>query len=105
MVDKKVVLITGAASGIGYEISMDFAKEGAKIVLTDINEEAVKRAADELKGQGFDCIGIKCDVTSEAEIKAAIEQTVETFGSLDVLINNAGMQHVSPIEEFPTEKY
>ncbi|WP_211653549.1 3-hydroxybutyrate dehydrogenase [Planococcus alpniumensis] len=105
MVDNKVVLITGAASGIGYEISVDFAKEGAKIVLTDINEEAVQRAADELKGQGFDCIGIKCDVTSEAEIKAAIDKTVETFGSLDVLINNAGMQHVSPIEEFPTEKY
>jgi len=105
MVDNKVVLITGAASGIGYEISVDFAKEGAKIVLTDINEEAVQRAADELKGQGFDCIGIKCDVTSEDEIKAAIDKTVETFGSLDVLINNAGMQHVSPIEEFPTEKY
>lgn len=105
MVDKKVVLITGAASGIGYEISMDFAKEGAKIVLTDINEEAVQQAADELKGQGFECIGIKCDVTSETEIKAAIDKTMETFGSLDVLINNAGMQHVSPIEEFPTEKY
>lgn len=105
MVDNKVVLITGAASGIGYEISVDFAKEGAKIVLTDINEEAVQQAADELKGQGFDCIGIKCNVTSEAEIKAAIDKTVETFGSLDVLINNAGMQHVSPIEEFPTEKY
>ncbi|MBU9674553.1 3-hydroxybutyrate dehydrogenase [Planococcus sp. CP5-4] len=105
MVDKKVVLITGAASGIGYEISVDFAKEGAKIVLTDINGEAVQQAADELKGQGFDCIGIKCDVTSEDEIKAAIDQTVETFGSLDILINNAGMQYVSPIEEFPTEKY
>ncbi|ANU21623.1 3-hydroxybutyrate dehydrogenase [Planococcus plakortidis] len=105
MVDNKVVLITGAASGIGYEISVDFAKDGAKIVLTDINEEAVQQAADELKGQGFDCIGIKCDVTSEEEIKAAIDKTVETFGSLDVLINNAGMQHVSPIEEFPTEKY
>ncbi|MDS8873666.1 SDR family NAD(P)-dependent oxidoreductase, partial [Streptococcus pneumoniae] len=76
-------LITGAASGIGYEISVDFAKEGAKIVLTDINEEAVQQAADELKGQGFDCIGIKCDVTSEVEIKAAIDKTVETFGSLD----------------------
>ncbi|ANU16505.1 3-hydroxybutyrate dehydrogenase [Planococcus maritimus] len=105
MVEGKVVLITGAASGIGYEISKDFAEEGAKIVLTDINEDAVKQAADELKGQGFECIGIKCDVTSEDEIKAAIDQTVETFGSLDILINNAGMQHVSPIEEFPTEKY
>lgn len=105
MVDNKVVLITGAASGIGYELSVDFAKEGAKIVLTDINEEAVKKAAETLKSEGFDCIGIKCDVTKEEDIKNVIEQTVAHYGSLDVLINNAGLQYISPLEEFPTEKY
>ena len=105
MVDNKVVLITGAASGIGYEISSDFAEAGAKIVLTDINEEAVKKAAETLKSQGLDCIGLKCDVTNEEDIKSAIEQTVAHFGSLDVLINNAGLQYISPLEEFPTEKY
>lgn len=105
MVENKVVLITGAASGIGYEISADFAKAGAKIVLTDINEEAVKQSAQTLKDQGFNCIGLKCDVTSEEDIKRAINTTVEMFGSLDILINNAGMQFISPIEEFPTEKY
>ncbi|MCH4826205.1 MAG: 3-hydroxybutyrate dehydrogenase [Planococcus sp. (in: firmicutes)] len=105
MVDNKVVLITGAASGIGYEISSDFAKAGAKIVLSDINEEAVVKAAENLKSQGLDCIGIKCDVTNEDDIKNVIEQTVAHYGSLDVLINNAGMQYISPLEEFPTEKY
>jgi len=105
MVRDKVVFITGAASGIGYEISRDFAEAGAKIVLTDINEEAVKGAADALVEEGHQCIGIKCDVTSEEEIVRAIGQTVETFGTLDILINNAGMQYISPIEEFPTEKY
>lgn len=105
MVDNKVVLITGAGSGIGYEISSDFAEAGAKIVLTDINEKAVKTAADTLKSKGFDCIGIKCDVTSEEDIKNAIEQTVAHYGSLDVLINNAGLQYIAPLEEFPTEKY
>ncbi|MDN7242645.1 3-hydroxybutyrate dehydrogenase [Planococcus sp. N028] len=105
MVENKVVLITGAASGIGYEISVDFAKAGAKIVLTDINEEAVTKAAKTLTDQGFECIGMKCDVTSEEDLKRAIHETVERFGSLDVLINNAGMQFISPIEEFPTEKY
>ncbi|MDN7227553.1 3-hydroxybutyrate dehydrogenase [Planococcus liqunii] len=105
MVENKVVFITGAASGIGYEISADFAKAGAKIVLTDINEDAVKEAAQTLKNQGFQAVGIKVDVTDETELSAAIDQAVKEFGSLDVLINNAGMQFVSPIEEFPTEKF
>ncbi|MBB5179779.1 3-hydroxybutyrate dehydrogenase [Planomicrobium koreense] len=105
MVENKVVFITGAASGIGYEISADFAKAGAKIVLTDINEEAVQKAADTLKSQGLEAIGLKVDVTNETELEGAIKKTVETYGSLDVLINNAGMQFVSPIEEFPTEKF
>lgn len=105
MVKDKVVFITGAASGIGYEISRDFAEAGAKIVLTDINEEAVKGAADALVKEGHECIGIRCDVTSEDEIIGAINHAVETFGTLDILINNAGMQYISPIEDFPTEKY
>ncbi|QDY45968.1 3-hydroxybutyrate dehydrogenase [Planococcus glaciei] len=86
-------------------MSADFAKAGAKIVLTDINEDAVKQAAQTLKNQGFQAIGIKVDVTDETELSAAIEKAVEEFGSLDVLINNAGMQFVAPIEEFPTEKF
>ncbi|PSL41375.1 3-hydroxybutyrate dehydrogenase [Planomicrobium soli] len=105
MVENKVALITGAASGIGYEISVDFARAGAKIVLTDINEEAVETAAKTLTDQGFECIGLKCDVTSEEDLKQSIDAAVEAFGSLDILINNAGMQFISPIEEFPTEKY
>ncbi|ALS80336.1 3-hydroxybutyrate dehydrogenase [Planococcus kocurii] len=105
MIDNKVVLITGAASGIGYEISSDFAQAGAKIVLSDIDEHAVQKAAETLRAKGMDCLGIKCDVTNEEDIKNVIEQTVAHYGSLDVLINNAGMQYISPIEEFPTEKY
>ncbi|ANU11795.1 3-hydroxybutyrate dehydrogenase [Planococcus antarcticus DSM 14505] len=105
MVDNKVVVVTGAASGIGYEISSDFAEAGAKIVLSDIDEQAVKKAAEVLKSKGFDCIGIKCDVTNEDDIKSVIEQTVAHYGSLDVLINNAGLQFIAPLEEFPTEKY
>lgn len=105
MVENKVVFITGAAQGIGYEIGETFAKNGAKVVLSDINEEGVEKAAKALTDQDLTAIGVKADVTSEEEINAAINQTVETYGRIDVLINNAGLQHVSPIEEFPTSKF
>lgn len=102
MVQDKVVLITGAAQGIGFEIAEEFFKNGAKVVLTDINEEKVKESAATLGG---DSLGIKCDVTNEEELKASIDQTVATFGRLDILINNAGMQHVAMLEDFPTERF
>ena len=74
-------------------------------MITDRLEERAKEAAEQLQNEGFQAIGLKCDVTSEEEITAAISQTVDHFGSLHILINNAGMQHVSPIEDFPTEKF
>lgn len=105
MVSNRVVFITGAASGIGYEMGNAFAKEGAKVVISDRLEDRAKEAAEQLCREGYEAIGLRCDVTSEKEISEAISETVTKFGSLDVLINNAGMQHVSPIEEFPTDKF
>ena len=105
MVENKIVLITGAAQGIGYQIGERFAEDGATVVLTDLNEDGVKKAADKLKTNGYEALGIKADVTRESDIEQMIAQTVETYGRLDVLINNAGMQFVSPLEEFPTEKF
>ncbi|MFD1039620.1 3-hydroxybutyrate dehydrogenase [Virgibacillus byunsanensis] len=105
MVENKVVFITGAASGIGYEIGVEFAKNGAKVVFSDIDEAKVKDVTETLKQDGYECIGIKCDVTKEEEIQQAIDLTVEKYGRLDVLFNNAGLQHVASIEDFPTEKF
>lgn len=105
MVENKVVFITGAARGIGFEIGKSFAEKGARIVLSDLDEDSVVAAAKDLQDQGYDVIGIKCDVTEEIQIKNAIDQTVAHYGRIDCLINNAGLQHVSIIEEFPSEKF
>ena len=102
MVKDKVLLITGAAQGIGFEISKAFSKAGAIVVLTDLNEVQVKEAADILGGSA---IGLKCDVTIEQDIQQAIDETISQFGRIDILINNAGLQHVSKLEDFSTAKF
>jgi len=102
MFNGKVLLITGAAQGIGLEIAKEFSKAGAKVVLTDINEAKVKEAALSL-GNGV--VGLKCDVTIEQDLQQAIDGAIAQFGRIDILINNAGMQHVAMLEEFPTEKF
>lgn len=105
MVENQVVVITGSARGIGFEIGKRFAENGARVVLSDINQEGVEASAKELVDLGYESIGVKADVTKEEEIKGLIEAAKAKYGRVDTLINNAGLQHVSPIEEFPTEKY
>ncbi|PID05029.1 MULTISPECIES: 3-hydroxybutyrate dehydrogenase [unclassified Sporosarcina] len=102
MVKDKVLLITGAAQGIGFEISKAFAEAGSIVVLTDVNEEKVKEAAVTLGGGA---IGLKCDVTKEQDIQQAIDETISHFGRIDILINNAGLQHVAKLEDFPTARF
>ena len=105
MVHDKVVILTGSARGIGFEIGKRFAENGAKVVLSDINEEMVTESAESLKQLGYESIGIKADVTSEEDLQNLVNTAKETFGTVDIVINNAGLQHVSPIEEFPTAKF
>jgi 3-hydroxybutyrate dehydrogenase len=105
VVEHRVVFITGAARGIGFEIGKAFAKNGNIVVLSDLDGKGVETAAVSLRNSGMEVIGMKCDVTNEAQLKQALDQTVEQYGRLDVLINNAGLQHVAAIEDFPKEKY
>ncbi|MCC4221113.1 3-hydroxybutyrate dehydrogenase [Staphylococcus saprophyticus] len=105
MVKDKVTIITGAASGIGLAIAKVFLENGAKVVLADLNEDKLIQETDALKSQGYDCMPIKVNVTDEQAVKAMIDQTVEQYGRLDILFNNAGLQHVESIESFPTEKF
>jgi len=101
----KVVFITGAASGIGLAIGKSLAAKGAKVIITDVNEAAVIAVAESLHNDNLHITGMGCDVTSEEQIKNAIAKTYSTYGQLDILINNAGLQYVSPIEEFPADKF
>lgn len=101
----QTVFVTGAASGIGLGIGTAFAKNGARVVLSDVNEARVKEEAVDLQEKGYDVLGVACDVTKEEAIQEALDQVLAEFGRLDVLVNNAGMQHVASLEEFPTEKF
>ncbi|MGB8932959.1 MAG: 3-hydroxybutyrate dehydrogenase [Anaeromyxobacteraceae bacterium] len=101
----KVALVTGGASGIGLEIAEQLAREGATVTISDKDGPGAVRAAAALAAQGLRAVGTACDVTSEDDIIRAIDGAVATNDRLDVLVNNAGLQHVAPIEEFPTEKY
>jgi 3-hydroxybutyrate dehydrogenase len=105
LLEGKVAFITGGASGIGREIAEQLAREGAKVVLADKDGPGANRSAEALVAQGLQAQGVACDVTSEAQIHQAIDAALAAHGRLDVLVNNAGLQHVSPIEDFPTAKF
>ncbi|WP_288417622.1 3-hydroxybutyrate dehydrogenase [uncultured Novosphingobium sp.] len=97
----KACIVTGAASGIGNAIAKRFASEGGKVAIADLNAEASQKAADEIKAKyGVDALGIAMDVTSEDQVNAGVAQVVEAWGGVDVLVSNAGIQIVNPVENF-----
>jgi 3-hydroxybutyrate dehydrogenase len=98
--ENKVAYITGAASGIGKEMALEFAREGAKIVVADLNKQAADAAAAEIEKTGSKAIGVAVDVTDEAQVEASVAAAIKAFGNIDVLVSNAGIQIVHPIEEF-----
>ena len=98
--DGKVALITGAASGIGKAIAELYAREGAAVAIADINPQAAEAAAAAINAAGGRALGVAMDVTREDAVDAGTEAVVRAFGRLDVLISNAGVQIVNPIESF-----
>lgn len=95
----KVAVITGGASGIGAATARLFVSEGAKVVLVDLNEEKGKAFEAELKTLNAEALFIKANITSEEEVANIFKQTIETFGKVDVVFNNAGIGRVQPTHE------
>ena len=96
----KVCIVTGAASGIGKEIALTYAREGGKVVIADLNKAAAQAAADEIVKVGATAMAVAMDVTNEDQVNAAVAEVVAAYGGVDVLVSNAGIQIVHPLEEF-----
>jgi 3-hydroxybutyrate dehydrogenase len=96
----KVAIITGSASGIGKEIALEYAREGAKVVIADLALAAAQATADEITRNGGKAMAVEMNVTDEAAVDAATARVVEQFGGVDVLVSNAGIQIISAIVDF-----
>ena len=97
----KVCIVTGAASGIGKQIALTYAREGAKVVIADMNKAAAAATASEMQSEGAQAMAVGADVTDEAQVNAAVAEVVAAWGGVDVLVSNAGIQIVHPLEDFP----
>lgn len=97
----KVAIVTGAASGIGKEIAKRFGQEGAKVVIADLKLETAQATVDEFKALGITGMAVAMDVSDEAAVEAGVAAVVAAFGKVDVLVSNAGIQIVHPIEDYP----
>jgi 3-hydroxybutyrate dehydrogenase len=96
----KSAIVTGAASGIGKDIARVYAREGAKLAIADLNKDAAEATANEIRASGGQAIGIAMDVTDERAVNEGVAAVVAAFGGVDILVSNAGIQIVHPIEEF-----
>lgn len=97
--------MTGAGSGIGRAIALALAEAGASVLVADLSHEAAEETAGLIQEQGGTAAAYVGDVSDPAAVQAMVDQTVRLFGGVSILVNNAGLQHVAPIEEFPLAKW
>lgn len=101
----KVAVVTGSASGIGLAIAKLYAQEGAAVVIADLQLEAAKAAAAEIDQDGGTALAIEMDVTNEAAVIAGMDEAAKRFGHIDILVSNAGVQIVAPIEDYTFDNW
>lgn len=95
----RVAIVTGAASGIGKEIADVFAREGAKVVIADLDQEKADLVANAIKANGGEAIGVAMDVSNEEQVETGIAKVIAHYGSVDILVSNAGIQHIDPLDK------
>lgn len=95
----KVAVITGAASGIGKEIADTYAREGAIVVIADVNAAQAEAAAKDIMAKKGRAMGIDMDVTSEADVDNGMNKVIKEYGHIDILVSNAGIQHIDPVDK------
>jgi 3-oxoacyl-[acyl-carrier protein] reductase len=99
----KIAIVTGAGSGMGEAIAHTYAREGAKVAVLDVNEQAANKVASAI---GANALAVACDVTNKADIMRAVEMTEKKFGVTDILVNNAGVAHVNkPLMEIDEREF
>ena len=103
--ENKVAMVTGASVGIGRACAVRLAKEGAKLVLFDINAEQLDKVKEEVAPYTTDVLTYTCDVSDEAAVNAAVADAMQHFGRIDVLINNAGLMPIRPMAEVNTGEW
>lgn len=101
----KTVVVTGSASGIGLAIAEAFAEEGANVVISDIRDRATMDASKTLRKKGFSVAGFPANAANEEELQNLFDFSLNKFGSLDIVVNNAGMQYIAKLEEFPVNQF
>ena len=105
LLENKIAVVTGSASGIGKEIAFTFAREGARLVIADLNLDAAMAAAAEIEKTGGRAMGVAMDVTIEGEVEAGMAKVNSVFGGIDILVSNAGIQTVAPLDQFEFVKW
>lgn len=105
LLQDKVAVVTGGADGLGWSIVERFVAEGARVVIADRNESRANERADSLRRQGVDCLSVGVDVTDEEAVTGMVGRAVETFGTIDVLVNNAGITRDAVLRKMTLEDF